>query len=496
MPEGCDGARARPHRRRRAAGPRPRPWIACTRRGLRANRWWSSSAVDAGALRAPEIEDRPPYALTPAFEFARERLYFLARSNNYDGRNERLVWGPAIEAARVGAKEGGTFDVVLPDGTPAWIDGGPRLGAIPGVEGAVVHRVRIAHGDLTPDRRRADRRRARARPVASRRPQRRRGADHRARRVGQDAGAHRAVPATRRAPRLGPESGVRGRVQRAGQGRDGASDSSTSAARPCARSARCTRSATTSCAAPDPCRTCSASGTFAAGSNRSCRSARARTPTCYAPYLEALGEVRLGLVAPAGRRGATRRRRRLRGDVRRVTATGCATTRSSTTTSRSTARSKCCSPTPTIRAQLQAECRHLLVDEFQDLTPAQLLMLRLVARARLRRVRRRRRRPGDLRLRRRRPEVPHRLRPVLSRRGAPPARSELPLPGRHRRARRRTCSPTTGCGCRRRSARPSPKAPPARLDRTPAAEQLPRAAVGARPGVARRTVHARARSRC
>jgi DNA helicase-2/ATP-dependent DNA helicase PcrA len=32
-----------------------------------------------------------------------------------------------------------------------------------------------------------------------------------------------------------------------------------------------------------------------------------------------------------------------------------------------------------IRRELQAECRHLLVDEFQDLTPAQLLMLRVVA---------------------------------------------------------------------------------------------------------------------
>ena len=29
------------------------------------------------------------------------------------------------------------------------------------------------------------------------------------------------------------------------------------------------------------------------------------------------------------------------------------------------------------RASCRRECRHLLVDEFQDLTPAQLLMLRL-----------------------------------------------------------------------------------------------------------------------
>ena len=34
---------------------------------------------------------------------------------------------------------------------------------------------------------------------------------------------------------------------------------------------------------------------------------------------------------------------------------------------------------PGIRRSMQEECRHLLVDEFQDLTPAQLLMLRLVA---------------------------------------------------------------------------------------------------------------------
>src|SRR5205085_6714860 len=34
---------------------------------------------------------------------------------------------------------------------------------------------------------------------------------------------------------------------------------------------------------------------------------------------------------------------------------------------------------PDVRRQVQRECRHLLVDEFQDLTPAQLLMLRLLS---------------------------------------------------------------------------------------------------------------------
>src|SRR4029079_12222759 len=106
---------------------------------------------DVGALRTPEVEDRPPHALTPTFEFARERLYFLVRANNYDARRDRLVWGPGLEAMRCGAREGGALDVVLPDGTPAWIDGGPRVGVVAGVDGAVVHRVRVGHGQLTPD---------------------------------------------------------------------------------------------------------------------------------------------------------------------------------------------------------------------------------------------------------------------------------------------------------------------------------------------------------
>ena len=65
---------------------------------------------------------------------------------------------------------------------------------------------------------------------------------------------------------------------------------------------------------------------------------------------------------------------------------------------------------------MQRSCRHLLVDEFQDLTPAHVLLLRLLALPGARRVRRRRRRPVHLRPRRRRPGVPHRLR-----RGCSPA---------------------------------------------------------------------------
>ena len=99
----------------------------------------------------------------------------------------------------------------------------------------------------------------------------------------------------------------------------------------------------------------------------------------YAPYLEALSEVRLGLVDPnvieaqrddvAGfgamfdeyrdKLHADRRDRPRRADLRRDRGAACAT--------------------PDVRRAFQREARHLLVDEFQDLTPAQLLLLRLVA---------------------------------------------------------------------------------------------------------------------
>ena len=99
--------------------------------------------VDVRRCAHPETDDRPPHELTPAFEFARERLYFLARANNYD--NARTVaWrgDRASKAARLGATEGRSADVLLPDGTPAWLDGGPRAARCR-CRGAIVHRVRV-----------------------------------------------------------------------------------------------------------------------------------------------------------------------------------------------------------------------------------------------------------------------------------------------------------------------------------------------------------------
>ena len=110
-------------------------------------------AVDAGELREPESERRPPWSLSPSFEFARERLHFLVWANTYDGRRpeQEPVWWHAVRALRLeqGVTPGGTADVVLADGRPAWCDGGPRQPvAVAGGE-VVVHRDSIDAGRLT-----------------------------------------------------------------------------------------------------------------------------------------------------------------------------------------------------------------------------------------------------------------------------------------------------------------------------------------------------------
>ena len=155
--------------------PAPEPWSEAPRIVLddaalrdphetvdRLHDLWSSRSpvvidlrIPREALSAPERDHRPAYELTPAFDFARERCYFLTRANNYDARGTSPRWGVASEAERLGARRGGSADVVLPDDTQAWCDGGPRtsglLGPGPSGGGQIVHRFAIESGHLHPD---------------------------------------------------------------------------------------------------------------------------------------------------------------------------------------------------------------------------------------------------------------------------------------------------------------------------------------------------------
>jgi DNA helicase-2/ATP-dependent DNA helicase PcrA len=53
-----------------------------------------------------------------------------------------------MKATSAGAREGGSADVLLPDGTAAWIDGGPR-GPLAGVADPIVHAETTGFGSLT-----------------------------------------------------------------------------------------------------------------------------------------------------------------------------------------------------------------------------------------------------------------------------------------------------------------------------------------------------------
>ncbi|MGH9130431.1 MAG: ATP-dependent helicase, partial [Acidimicrobiales bacterium] len=110
-------------------------------------------AVDPTELREPEVVSIEPYRCEPGMELWRDRLQFLAWTNSYDARNPggEPIWWHGRRAQRLGAVEGGPADVLLPDGRAAFCDGGPSEAMAEGPGGAsVVHRWAIEAGSLTP----------------------------------------------------------------------------------------------------------------------------------------------------------------------------------------------------------------------------------------------------------------------------------------------------------------------------------------------------------
>jgi DNA helicase-2/ATP-dependent DNA helicase PcrA len=332
--------------------------------------------VGVDALRAPEPGPGvPAYSLTPRFEFARERLYFLIRANNYDNRAGRMAWGPAIEAQRAGAIASPVADVTLPDGTAVWCDGGPRTDAV--IAGhRVLHRNNIEQRSLTADRPATPRDTLAADQLAA---------------VNHAGGAARVI-----APAGSGKTRVLTARLRLLLDRGWHPDSVTAVAYN-VRAKDTMRERLSDLAEPAQrrVRTLHALGNDvlrrAAGPSQLIDEweirrrieafvavkPRANTDV-YAPYLEALGEVRLGLVDPnvvEARRDDVdgfaamfdEYRDKLRAD-RAIDHDEQIYGAIETLLAR-----------PDIRHDLQREARHLLVDEFQDLTPAQLLLLRLVA---------------------------------------------------------------------------------------------------------------------
>ena len=114
--------------------------------------------LPVSARQAPASSDRrPPFSLSPGFRFTEELAWHLVWSNTVDGRDPaRPRFAPVERALALGARDGAGSgaDVLLPDGTPGFCDGGPvRFWRgedleVPGA--AVVHRVALEHGSLDP----------------------------------------------------------------------------------------------------------------------------------------------------------------------------------------------------------------------------------------------------------------------------------------------------------------------------------------------------------
>jgi DNA helicase-2/ATP-dependent DNA helicase PcrA len=102
--------------------------------------------------RAPQLmTDAAPEQLGPTFAFDREELHHLVWCNSVDGRDPaRPTWIALDAAIATGAIAGGAGDVVLPDGTQVWIDAGPIRHTDPIDSVPVIHAVAIEHGSLRP----------------------------------------------------------------------------------------------------------------------------------------------------------------------------------------------------------------------------------------------------------------------------------------------------------------------------------------------------------
>ncbi|MDE0132698.1 MAG: ATP-dependent DNA helicase UvrD2 [bacterium] len=100
--------------------------------------------VEASELRRPVVEERAPWMLGPGYVPLLERLHFLVWANNWDWRGGDPVWWWSRKATRLGARIGGRADIVTPQGVHAWVDGGPRSP----LDVPVIHSQTIEGGGL------------------------------------------------------------------------------------------------------------------------------------------------------------------------------------------------------------------------------------------------------------------------------------------------------------------------------------------------------------
>ena len=330
--------------------------------------------VEPGELNSAELTDAPPYELGGRFTFLGERLAKAVWHNSYDARHDPPVWWWARKAvARLGVTEGGAADVTLGSDVPAWIDGGPRQPLDLAI--TVIHSESIETGKATPvpspaspsDALAADQLEAVGHLVGPAR-------------VIAPAGSGKTRVLTSRIRHLLDERGVEPSLITAvaynRRAADEMAERLEGGRRLNIRTVHSLGWEILRMAKPH----------LRLLDEREQRRRLERITTApprpntdvIGPYLEALTEVRIGLrhpdVVESSRDdvpGFTETFRRYRDDLDR--------NGEADHDEQIYAAIEVLTSRPDIRAHYQAQCRHLLVDEFQDLTPAYLLLLRLVA---------------------------------------------------------------------------------------------------------------------
>ncbi len=324
-------------------------------------------AVDNDGLRAPETVTEAPFRLTPALELARERLHFLIWANNYDARRGDPIWWHGVLARRRGAEPSTVADARIGD-LDVWCDGGPREP----LEVPTVHRESILLG----------------RPITmGRAPVDEPLADDQLAAVSHGGGAARIVaPAgsgktrvlTARLRHLLADRGYEPELVTAVAYNTRAARELRSRTEGLHANIRTVHSLALWICNLDERRTVIEERDVRGILDRLVSVGRVPNQDPYQPYLEALAEVRLALREPADveaarddvpgfadifddYRDTLARRRQLDFDEQIYRAIELLLTR------------------PDLRRRVQRRCTHLLVDEFQDLTPAFMLLLRLCA---------------------------------------------------------------------------------------------------------------------
>lgn len=128
----------------------------CVQRLRELGRQRQGAVIEVADEVSPEslqgdVANEPPHELGPRHSLLRDDLRHLIVSNSVDGRGSH-GWPLLDSALALGATAAvdGEGDIVLPGGGRAWLDGGPFRFTAP-IEGVpVLHRVVVEHGSLTP----------------------------------------------------------------------------------------------------------------------------------------------------------------------------------------------------------------------------------------------------------------------------------------------------------------------------------------------------------